>query len=212
MEQVAGERANKAAEYLKAPYARILIPNEEGGFTAEVLEFPGCIAEGETADEAIRNLERVAKTWIETSLNQGKEIPLPCSDYDYSGRIALRLPRSLHRQAARMAEREGTSLNQYLVTAVALLTGASDMYNRIAQRLQSPNVPFFANVSVTVVNSEWVKAPTHALPVSDLHANSMASTSITGVTSGMVTTIQSRTNRRRMRTGQRFRISGGRNG
>ena len=37
-----------AAEYLKLPYERVLIPNHESGtFTALIREFPGCIAEGD---------------------------------------------------------------------------------------------------------------------------------------------------------------------
>jgi hypothetical protein len=44
---------------------------------------------------------------------------LPAEDQGYSGKIALRLPRSLHRQAALMADRDGVSLNQYLVVAIA---------------------------------------------------------------------------------------------
>src|SRR5712691_10885211 len=98
-------------EYLKEPYARILIPDEEGGFSAEILEFPGCFAEGDTANEAMQNLEEAAEAWIEAALAQGLEIPEPMINQGYGGKIALRLPRGLHRQAARMAERDGTSLN-----------------------------------------------------------------------------------------------------
>ncbi len=64
-------------EYLKEPYSRILIPDENGFFSAEIMEFPGCFAEGKTADEAMHNLEEAAKSWIEASLEQGHEIPEP---------------------------------------------------------------------------------------------------------------------------------------
>lgn len=122
--------------YLKEPYSRILIPNEDGTFSAEILEFPGCFAEGETANEAIKNLEAAAAAWIEASLAQGLEIPEPETNQGYGGKIALRLPRSLHRQAARMAARDGTSLNQFLVTAIAARLGAEDLYARLADRLE----------------------------------------------------------------------------
>ncbi len=126
----------KAVDYLKEPYARILIPEEGGGFSAEILEFPGCFSQGETADEAYRNLEDAAKSWIETCLEQGLEVPPPSANQGYGGKIALRLPRSLHRQAVRMAERDKTSLNQFIVTAIAARTGATDMYDRLLQRLE----------------------------------------------------------------------------
>lgn len=128
--------SKKAAEnYLKEPYARILVPEEGGGFSAEILEFPGCFAQGETADKAYRNLEEAAKSWIDTCLEQGLEIPPASANQGYGGKIALRLPRSLHRQAVRMAERDKTSLNQFIVTAVAARVGAVDLYEHLIQRL-----------------------------------------------------------------------------
>lgn len=127
--------ANKTPEeYLKEPYARILIPDETGVFSAEVLELPGCYAIGSSPDEALANLEDVAKTWIEIELERGHEIPPPSANHEYSGRFALRLPRSLHRLATRMAKQDGTSLNQFLVSAIAARVGAEDLYNRIADR------------------------------------------------------------------------------
>ena len=92
--------SKRVEKYLGEPYARLLIPNEEGGYTAEILEFPGCISEGRTADEAVQNLNQAAKSWVEASLEDGREIPSPASNYDHSGKIALRMPRSLHRHAA----------------------------------------------------------------------------------------------------------------
>jgi predicted RNase H-like HicB family nuclease len=122
-------------EYLKKPYARILIPEEEGGYSAEILEFPGCFAEGETADEAMQALDRAAEAWIQAALDQGQEIPSPFRNQGYGGKIALRLPKSLHRQATEFAERDGTSLNQFLVSAIAARVGAEEFYNRLTTQV-----------------------------------------------------------------------------
>jgi predicted RNase H-like HicB family nuclease len=75
----------KAVDYLKEPYARILIPEEGGGFSAEILEFPGCFSQGETTDETYRNLEEAAKSWIETCLAQGLEVPPASANQGYGG-------------------------------------------------------------------------------------------------------------------------------
>jgi predicted RNase H-like HicB family nuclease len=112
-------------EYLKNPYARILIPEEEG-FSAEILEFPGCFAVGRTADEAFKNLECAAISWIEAALSQGQEIPSPSMSQGYGGRIALRLPKGIHRRASELAQRENISLNQFILSAVAAKIGAED--------------------------------------------------------------------------------------
>jgi len=129
--------AKTPEEYLRAPYSRILVPDEESGtFTAEILEFPGCISQGDTAEEAYKNLEAAAKAWIEAALDLGQEIPEPSYTQNYGGKIALRLPHSLHRKAAQMAERDGTSLNQFLVAAVAEKVGASNLYQSIVEKLE----------------------------------------------------------------------------
>jgi predicted RNase H-like HicB family nuclease len=122
-------------EYLKEPYARILIPDEQGGYSAEILEFPGCFAEGETPNETMQALERAAESWIQAALDQGQEIPVPFINQGYGGKVALRLPRSIHRQAAQFAARDSTSLNQHLLSCIAGGIGASELYTRLANQL-----------------------------------------------------------------------------
>jgi len=140
----------KTREYLNAPYSRILIPNDDGTYSAEVMEFPGCYAEGATREEALDNLERAADEWIESSLRQRREIAEPFSVRGFNGAVSLRLPRGLHKQAARMAEREGTSLNQYLIAAIAHRVGADDLMSRIAAMATANVVVQFTNQSLTV--------------------------------------------------------------
>lgn len=106
-------------ETLKKPYARVLVPDPTGGFFAELLEFPGCFAEGETSSEAYEQLEKAAESWIEAALELGQEIPEPLSSHDYSGKLALRLPKSLHKKATFFAQQDGVSLNQYIICAIA---------------------------------------------------------------------------------------------
>lgn len=123
-------------DYLRKPYARVVIPDESGGYYAEILEFPGCFADGSTVEQAYEELENAAESWIEVRLSLGQEVPKPFSNLDYSGTISLRLPRSVHKRAAIMAERDRTSLNTFLVSAVAERVGAEDLYNIIAKRLE----------------------------------------------------------------------------
>jgi predicted RNase H-like HicB family nuclease len=116
---------NRSVEQiLKQPYSRVLRPAEEGGYTAEVLEFPGCVTQGETLEEAYANLEDAARGWLEAVIELGQNVPDPATESEYSGKIVLRLPRSLHRVAATLAERDGVSLNTFLATAIAERVGA----------------------------------------------------------------------------------------
>ena len=114
-----------AAGCLKRPYARVVVPETDGTFRAEILEFPGCIATGDSAAEALTELEEVAVAWLSAALAQGQKIPEPLEAVEFSGRLVLRMPRSLHKKAARLAEREGVSLNQLIVTSLAEHVGAS---------------------------------------------------------------------------------------
>ena len=124
-------------EFLKLPYARVLIPDEKGTFSAQILEFPGCFSQGRTPDEAFQNLENAALAWIEAALLQQQDIPPPSASYGYTGKVALRLPKSIHKKAMELAQRDGTSLNQYLVSAIAARVGAEDLYGRLVERLEA---------------------------------------------------------------------------
>jgi predicted RNase H-like HicB family nuclease len=140
----------KSSHLSDKPYARIIIPDEDGVFNAEMLEMPGCYAQGETVSEAYENLEDTAKSWIDAAQSSGQEIPEPSCHIGFSGKVALRLPRGLHKQAARFAEREGTSLNQFLVMAIAARVGAEDLYSKMINRLESRTTVFVSNTNLLV--------------------------------------------------------------
>ena len=102
--------------YLSLRYPVTLVPEEEGGYTAIVPDLPGCVTVGETAEEAMAMAEDAKRLWIEDAYESGEVIPVPSTEREYSGRLLLRMPKSLHRRLAEEAEREGVSLNQHVVS------------------------------------------------------------------------------------------------
>jgi predicted RNase H-like HicB family nuclease len=57
----------------------VLEPSEEGGFTAYVPSFPGCISEGDSKEEALENIREAIELYLEPvdddmSLAPGTEI------------------------------------------------------------------------------------------------------------------------------------------
>ena len=50
---------------------------------------------------------------------EGREMPPPGAAAAHSGKLLVRMPRSLHAELIRASEREGTSLNAYIVAALA---------------------------------------------------------------------------------------------
>jgi len=126
---------------LSKSYTRRLTPDESGGFTASILEFPGCFAEGETADEAIANLDRAAQSWLEVALSHGQHVREPISFDGCSGKIALRIPRGLHQQVAELAELEDCSVNQLLTAAISEYVGKMDVIKKISKVLKQSMPP-----------------------------------------------------------------------
>jgi len=138
-------------QILQKPYARRLLPDEGGGYTATILEFPGCIAEGDTPAEALEALENAAESWLAVAIANGNEIREPVDFDGYSGKVALRIPRTLHRQVAEFAELEGTSINQLLVHAVSKYIGGQEAFRAIAQRVTEV-LPKYQFISINVSN------------------------------------------------------------
>ena len=51
----------------------VLEPSDEGGYTALVPSLPGCISEGETVEEAMRNVREAIELYLESV---GEEHPV----------------------------------------------------------------------------------------------------------------------------------------
>jgi predicted RNase H-like HicB family nuclease len=51
--------------------------DEDDAFIAEVPELPGCMADGESYQDALANVEVVIQEWIETAQALGRPIPEP---------------------------------------------------------------------------------------------------------------------------------------
>ena len=50
---------------------------QDSAFIAEVPELPGCMADGTTKAKALAAVDRVAKEWIQTARQLGREVPKP---------------------------------------------------------------------------------------------------------------------------------------
>ena len=80
--------------------------------------FPGLSAFGETEEEALREAKIALDLFIESYKERGIPLPKPPKKQTFSGQLRLRLSKSLHERAARMASLDGVSLNQYINNAV----------------------------------------------------------------------------------------------
>ena len=63
------------AEDLRYPV--IIYPAEEGGYVAEVPALKGCLAQGETQSECLKELRKVQALWLESARRNHQKIPSP---------------------------------------------------------------------------------------------------------------------------------------
>ena len=125
-------------DYLNLPYTVIFRRDGEGGYVARVDELSGLSAHGRTPQEALENLEEAKKVWIADCLQRGDPMPapevsqapevphvkeLPEGDLP-SGKWVQRVPRTLHRDLIRLAQREKVSLNQLATSVLSDAVGA----------------------------------------------------------------------------------------
>ncbi len=105
-------------DYLKLPYTFITsyMEDETGSYYyGKILELDGCQSTGDTIDELYENLKEAMEGWIETKIENGYDVPIPMPAESYSGKFNVRIPKSLHQKLSIEAEKEGVSLNQYVV-------------------------------------------------------------------------------------------------
>jgi len=50
---------------------------KDQSYIFEAPELPGCMSDGETYEEALRNIQLIISEWIETAKELGRKIPEP---------------------------------------------------------------------------------------------------------------------------------------
>jgi antitoxin HicB len=146
--------------YLKLNYPITFYPDDDGGFTVAVKDLPGCITQGDTAEEAFEMIAEARELWLEVAHEYGDPIPMPSTEVEYSGKTMLRMPKYLHARLAESAKREGVSLNQYLVSLLSerdTLTVVKAVQNELAgireQMQKKVRSPYLVSEGSTSVES-----------------------------------------------------------
>ena len=123
-------------------------------FTASIKELPGLIVYGESLEEVYDEIELAKADWIEANREWGREIkePLENSLEEYSGKVTLRLPKSLHRDVKERSEIEGVSLNQTLVQLIndGLFKQAQNSVEQLAIQIENMTKQFSRTIEEKV--------------------------------------------------------------
>jgi predicted HicB family RNase H-like nuclease len=75
------------------------------------------VTDGRTPEAALRSGIEAVSLWLEDAAKRGD--PIPRLRRHLSGKMTLRLPAYLHEKIADAAERDGTSINQWVVAQLA---------------------------------------------------------------------------------------------
>lgn len=108
----------RVKEYMDKPYNTIVKKIKDGDdvyYYGRILELDGCQSTGNTLDELNESLREAMEGYIETKLEFDLPIPEPRDDGGFSGKILVRLPKSLHHRLALEADRDSVSLNTLIV-------------------------------------------------------------------------------------------------
>lgn len=93
-------------------------------FEASVKELPDITEYADSFEEAYALAIDSIETTMEIFAEKGRDMPVPnIPANDYSGRVTLRLPKSLHRSLSDMSHEEGVSLNLYLCNVLSYYSG-----------------------------------------------------------------------------------------
>ncbi|MDR2654765.1 MAG: toxin-antitoxin system HicB family antitoxin [Oscillospiraceae bacterium] len=107
-------------EYSAKKYPFVISPYEDEGetiFFAYLPDIPAVTAVEDSLDGVTELLEDARIEWIHYAVNNNIDIPEPSQIKDledYSGRVTLRMPKSLHKTITDNALKEGVSLNSYI--------------------------------------------------------------------------------------------------
>ena len=89
-------------------------------WVAKSASLKGCVGQGETAEEAVSELELNEQEWVATAKEVGIPVPpVPVeASQEYSGKLTVRIAPGVHRDAAQIAKAEKVSLTQYISDAI----------------------------------------------------------------------------------------------
>ena len=115
-------------EQLKYPFEiRNLSDEEGGGYSITFPDLPGCISDGDSIEEAIKNGIDAVNSWLETAQEFNDSIPEPFSR-QASGRFVQRIPKSLHVRLAERAKQEGVSMNALVTSIISESLGKKEAH------------------------------------------------------------------------------------
>ena len=108
----------------------------ERQYIVKYIDFETVIGGGDTIEEAIEEAEGNLEFYLEYCEEHNIEVPEPSiHDYElYSGKVTLRMSKSLHQKVNDRARREGVSINSLLNEAIAEYIERKNVVSMLAEK------------------------------------------------------------------------------
>ena len=141
-------------------------------WVAECPLLDGCVGQGDSADEAVKELELNEDAWLETADKYGITIPeVPCEQMNlYSGKFTVRVAPHVHQTAVKLAKRQGISLNQYINDAIVAQNSSITSVSAILPAVSDAIKKVYYMMAFTTIT----KSTTHSYSTVDLSQDSQA--------------------------------------
>ena len=131
--------------------------DDETYYVARIAELPDVEEFGDSFMEARELAIETIVTSYELCVQENIPFPKPIEFKDLdsvSGRVTLRMPKSLHAKLAQQSEKEEVSLNQYIVSNLSMAYGQCQMSEHLLDELQSR----FSNIKSEINKYQKVAA------------------------------------------------------
>lgn len=147
--------------YLSLNYSYELVRDQEtDGYFAVHPDLGGCIAQGETAEEAIENLDKARGLWLQYRIEHGLSIPEPPAP-EFSGQLSIRMPVRTYSKLLMAASERGLSLglliNMVLADFIATEINFNEKPPRAAGKRQRSKRKDRIFISYSHKDKQWLQ-------------------------------------------------------
>jgi antitoxin HicB len=153
---------NKVADPARYP-VELFYSEEDEGYVAIARDLPGCSAFGKSQADAVAEIQHAIRAWQQAADAAHNPIPEPSQHEEEplpSGKLLLRIPRSLHAALIECAKKEAVSLNQYLVSVLSFSVSTNivrESHNlsivRETKKLSAVSASFYAFANLSAIAS-----------------------------------------------------------
>ena len=153
-------------------------------YVGRVTEFPNISCYEDSFSEAWEMVIDAVTTLKRIADRDGVEFPLPYARTyeDYSGRVTLRIPKSLHARLDRIANEEGTSLNQLILTAAAVYAGEYNGATKASEIATKAISSAMHSAFIFLKNTDWISAKTERVEGNQMNLSSLKITNFSQTT------------------------------